>query len=189
MGVGIVGQIASQGQLRMSFLRWALVTVPLILFLGFLSGRVSNSGNGNPWFDALTKPDWIPPGWVFGVVWSMLYVLMGIAIAIILNARGAKGQRAAIGLFTGQLVLNLAWSPTFFAAHEVEVALGLIVAIFLLAIATSFAFGRIRSTAAWLLVPYLVWLSLATLLNYQVMQLNPDASSLEIQAPGAHIVL
>jgi benzodiazapine receptor len=184
-----VGQIASQGQLRMSFLRWALVTVPLLLFLGFLSGRVSNSGSGNPWFDALIKPDWIPPGWVFGLVWSVLYVMMGIAIAIILNARGAKGQRAAIGLFIGQLLLNLAWSPTFFAAHKVELALGLIVTILVLTVATSFAFGRIRSTAAWLLVPYMVWLCLATLLNYQVMQLNPEASSQKARASEAHIVL
>jgi translocator protein len=173
----------------MSFLRWALVTVPLILFLGFVSGRVSNSGNGNPWFDALTKPDWIPPGWVFGLVWSVLYVLMGIAIAIILNARGAKGQWAAVWLFITQLVLNLAWSPIFFAAHKVEVALGLIIAIFLLTIATSFAFGRIRSTAAWMLVPYMVWLCLATLLNYQVMRLNPDASSLKAPTSGTRIIL
>ena len=86
-------------------------------------------------------------------------------------------------------MLNLAWSPIFFAAHKVEMALVIIVAIFLLAIATSFAFGRIRSTAAWLLVPYLVWLSLATLLNYQVMRLNPDASLLKVKAPEAHIVL
>ena len=173
----------------MSLLRWALVTVPLTLFLGSLSGRVSNSSNGNPWFEALTKPDWIPPGWVFGVVWSVLYVLMGIAIAIILNARGAKGQRAAVGLFIGQLTLNLAWSPTFFGAHKVEMALGLIVTIFLLAVATTFAFGRIRSTAAWLLVPYMIWLSLATLLNYQVMLLNPDASSRNAEAPRARIAL
>ena len=173
----------------MSLLRWTLVTVPLILLLGFLSGRVSNADDGNPWFEALTKPDWIPPGWVFGVVWSVLYVLMGIAIAIILNARGAKGQRAAIGLFVGQLGLNLAWSPTFFSAHKVEMALGLIVTIFLLAVATTFAFGRIRSTAAWLLVPYMIWLSLATLLNYQVMLLNPDASSRNAEAPRARIAL
>lgn len=184
-----MGQIASQGQLRMSFVRWALVTVPLIVFLGFLSGRLSNSGSANPWFDALTKPGWIPPGWVFGVVWSILYIMMGIAIAIILNARGAKGQGMAIGLFASQLVCNLAWSPVFFAAHKLVLALGLIIVILLLAIVTTIAFGRIRRIAAWLMAPYILWLCVATLLNYQTIQLNPNAETLEPVSAKAHIVL
>jgi tryptophan-rich sensory protein len=86
-------QIASRSQLRMSFLRYALVTVPLILLLGILSGRASNSGFGNPWFDALVKPDAMPPGWAFGVAWTILYILLGLSLALILHARGAEGAR------------------------------------------------------------------------------------------------
>lgn len=173
-----MGEIASQGQLRMSFVRWALVTVPTILFLGFLSGKMANSGYANGWFLALDRPAVVPPGWVFGLVWSTLYILLGVALALILNARGAQGRGRAIGLFTAQLVLNLGWSPLFFAYHQVSLALGLILLILALTIATSFAFAPIRKAAAWLLVPYMVWLSFAAVLNYEIDRLNPDAETL-----------
>ena len=66
--------IASRSQLRLSFLRYALFTVPAVLLLGTISGRIANSGYGNPWFDALTKPAFMPPGWVFGAAWTLLYI-------------------------------------------------------------------------------------------------------------------
>ncbi len=184
-----MGQLASKGQLRMSFVRWALVTVPAIVFVGFLSGRISNSGYGNRWFDALSKPDIIPPGWVFGVAWTILYILLGIALALILNARGAQGRGIALALFFGQLLLNFIWSPLFFGAHQVSLALLLILMILGLAIATTFAFARIRKAAAWLLVPYLVWLSFASILNYKIDRMNPDAETLVPEAPRTQIVL
>jgi benzodiazapine receptor len=87
----------------MSFLRYALVTVPLVLLLGTVSGRLAGSGYGNPWFDALVKPALMPPGWVFGVAWTLLYICLGLALAMILHARGARGRRLAIGLFLAQL--------------------------------------------------------------------------------------
>lgn len=182
-----MGQIASKEQLRMSFVRWALVTVPAVLFLGFLSGQMSNSGYENRWFNALSKPDIIPPGWVFGVVWSTLYIMMGVALAMILYARGARGRGLALGLFFTQLVLNLIWSPMFFAAHQVSLAFWLILAILLLTIATTFAFAPIRKAAAWLLVPYMVWLSFASILNYKIDVMNPDAETLVPEAPSTNI--
>ena len=87
-----MGGLASKEQLRMSFLRWALVTVPGVFFLGILAGRMSDSGFGNRWFDALIKPDIFPPGWLFPVVWSILYVMLGLVFAMLLHARGAKGR-------------------------------------------------------------------------------------------------
>jgi translocator protein len=184
-----MGQIASKQQLRMSFVRWALVTVPAIVFLGFLSGRVSNSGYGNRWFDALSKPDIMPPGWVFGVTWTILYVMLGLALAMILHARGARGRGVALGLFFTQLILNLIWSPLFFAAHEVSSAFLLILVILGLAIATTIAFAPIRKAAAWLLVPYMVWLSFASILNYKIDRMNPDAETLVPEAPRTQIIL
>ncbi len=178
-----MGEIASKDQLRMSYLRWALVCVPGIVFLGFLSGRVSNSGYGNPWFDALVRPALMPPGWVFGLVWSILYVMMGLALAMILDARGARGRGVALGLFGVQLALNLCWSPLFFAWHQVLMAFILILLILTLAIATTFAFAPIRRVAAWLMLPYLVWLSFASILNWQTHALNPDAETR--RAPSA----
>jgi translocator protein len=184
-----LGQIASKGQLRVSFLRWALVTVPAVVLLGFISGQMSNSGYENRWFAALSKPDIIPPGWVFGAVWSVLYILLGIALAMILFARGAKGRFVALALFFAQLGLNLLWSPLFFAAHQVSLAFWLILLILALSIATTVAFSPVRKAAAWLLVPYLVWLSFAAILNFKIDQMNPDAETLVPEAPSTQIVL
>ncbi|AGH50599.1 MULTISPECIES: TspO/MBR family protein [Sphingomonadales] len=176
-----MGQIASQGQLRMAFVRWALVMVPLVLLLGIASGWLANSGYGNPWFDALRKPAIMPPGRVFAVAWTILYVLMGFALALILSARGARGRGAAIALFVLQLALNLAWSPLFFGAHQVTAALGLILVLILVVAVTMWRFWGIRKLAGLLLLPYLAWLLFAALLNFQILQANPDAESL---APG-----
>jgi benzodiazapine receptor len=176
-----MGEIASPSQLRMSFLRWALFTVPLVLLLGIASGRLSGSGYGNPWFDALAKPDIMPPGWAFGVAWTILYILLGLSLAIILHARRARGRGAAIALFVVQLALNLAWSPLFFAAHRVEEALGLAVVLVMLAAVTTLLFARIRVGAGLLMLPYVAWLVFAAVLTFEIHRLNPDAEAL---APG-----
>jgi translocator protein len=173
-----MGELASQTQLRMSFARRALFTVPLIVFLGFLVGSLSNSGDENRWFAALAKPAIQPPGWVFGAAWMALYTVTGLALALILNARSAQGRGLAIGLFAFQFTLNLIWSPTFFMAHQVTAAFWLILVILFAAILTTFAFGRIRMAAAWLMLPYLLWLSFASILNYKFDQMNPAAETL-----------
>ncbi len=173
-----MSEIASKGQLRAGFLRWAVVTVPLILLLGFASGRMVPVGSENRWYQLLTLPAVRPPDWAFGVVWTILYILLGLALAMILNARGAAGRGIAVALFAVQLLLNLAWTPLFFGAHQVSAALVLILALFALAMATTFAFGRIRPLAAWLLVPYLAWLATASALNWQIDRLNPHAETL-----------
>ncbi len=171
-------EIASRGQLRSGFLRWAVVMVPLILLLGFASGRMVPTGSENRWYQLLTLPDIRPPNWAFPVAWTLIYILLGFAIAIVLNARGARGRGLAIALFVVQMALNLAWTPLFFGAHQVSNALILIVVLFATVLATTFAFGRIRPLAAWLLVPYLAWLVTATALNWQIDRLNPDAETL-----------
>lgn len=167
----------------MSFLRWAIVTVPLILLLGFASGRAVPSGSENSWYMALQKPELTPPGWVFPVAWTTLYVLMGLSVAMILHARGARGRGIALGVFAVQFALNLAWTPLFFGMHRVGAALGVIVAMLVLGIVAAVLFGRIRPLAAWLLVPYLVWISFAGVLTFRIGQLNPDAETL---VPAAH---
>lgn len=185
----MAGEIASKEQLRMSFIRWALVCVPSLVFLGFLSGRMSNSGYSNRWFAALDLPPIVPPGWVFGAVWSILYVMLGIVLAMILHARGSKGRVLALSLFGLQFGLNLLWSPLFFGAHQVSLALILILLILIVAIAATFAIAPIRKVAAWLMVPYLVWLSFASIINFQVDQRNPDAERTVPSTPAAEIEL
>ena len=181
--------IASKSQLRMSYLRFALFTVPLILFLGIVSGRVANSGYDNAWFAALLKPDLMPPGATFGIVWTILYVLLGLSIAMVLNARGARGRGLAITLFVVQMLLNFAWSPVFFGMHQVRTALVIILAMLAISAVVTVLFMRIRPVAAYLMIPYLAWLAFASLLNYQIIQLNPDAETLVPGEGGADIIL
>jgi tryptophan-rich sensory protein len=181
--------IASRSQLRMSFLRYALFTVPLILLLGTVSGRASGAGYGNAWFDALIKPELMPPGWSFALAWAILYILMGLALAMVLHARGARGRGLAVGLFLAQLLLNYAWPPVFFAMHQVGAALAISVAMLLLAIGATLLFARIRAAAAWLMVPYVAWLVFASVLTWQVDQLNPFAEELVPQRGSTDIVL
>jgi translocator protein len=177
-----MSELASAGQLRMSFLRVALVTVPLILFLGIVSGALAGSGYSNPWFVSLAKPATMPPSWVFPVVWTSLYVLIGFALAMIVWARGASGRGVAIALFAAQFALNLAWSPTFFAWHKIGAAFAIILLMIVLTVATVLAFARIRARAALLMLPYLGWLCFAAWLNLSIEKLNPSAETL---APGA----
>lgn len=184
-----MGQIASTSQLRMSFLRWALVTVPLIILLGIASGQVAGSGPGNAWFETLAKPEFMPPGWAFGVAWTLLYGLMGLALAFVMAARGARGRQLALTLFGIQFVLNLVWSPVFFAAHQVTAALVIIVLMFVFAAVATIRFAKIRMVAALLMLPYLAWLIFAAVLNYEVRRLNPDAETLVPEAGGTQISL
>ena len=182
-----MNQFAPSSQSRMSLVRLAFFVIPTIMFLGFLSGTMSGSTADNAWYQILLKPDIQPPGWVFGVVWPTLYLMMGLAFAMVLNAPGARDRNLAIALFLSQFAINLTWSPTFFGAHQVTTAFFLIVAMIGLAIGTTFAFARVRKAAAWLMVPYLVWISFAAILNFQIDQLNPDAESLYVPAATSQI--
>ena len=181
--------LASRSQLRMSFLRLALVTVPLVLLLGIVFGRASNSGYSNVWFAALEKPALMPPGWVFGAAWTLLYILLGFVLAMILHARGARGRRLALGLFLAQLGLNFAWSPVFFAMHQPLPALILILAMIGLTVAAAVLLWWIRRAASLLMLPYLAWLCFASYLNYQIIELNPGAETLVTSGPSADIEL
>ena len=182
-----MNQLASASQLRMSLLRWALFVVPVVMFLGYLSGTISGSTAENSWYQTLIKPEAQPPGWVFGVVWPTLYFLMGLAFAMILHARGAKDRNIAIILFVSQFLINLTWSPVFFGQHKIGTAFFIILAMIGTAIATTFVFGRVRKAAAWLMVPYLVWISFAAILNFQIDRLNPDAETLYVPAATSQI--
>lgn len=181
--------IASRSQLRMSFLRYALFTVPLVLLLGTVSGRIANSGYGNAWFDALEKPAIMPPGWVFGAAWTLLYIFLGLAVALILHAKGARGRGPALALFILQLLINYAWSPLFFAYHEVDAAFWVIVAMLGVATVTAVLFWRIRRSAGLLMLPYLAWLCFAATLTWQIGLLNPGAAELAPEGSTTDIPL
>ena len=168
-------QIASRSQLRMSFLRYALFTVPLTVLLGTISGRLGNSGYGNPWFDALEKPAFMPPGWTFGLVWTLLYICLGLALALLLHAKGARFRGLVIAIFLVQMACNYAWSPLFFAWHQIGGALILIAVMIFLTVVVAVLAWPIRRGVSLLLVPYLLWLAFASVLTLEIGWLNPGA--------------
>lgn len=167
--------LASREQLRASLLRWTLVCVPACVLLGFLAGRLSGSGPGDPWFDSLVKPAIYPPSAAFGIVWPVLYAMMGFALALVGSAWGARGRGLAIMIFAIQFLVNLAWSPVFFGAHQLTGGLVVIAVLDVLVIVTIALFWRVRKLAGLLLLPYLAWIVFATALNYQFLRLNPAA--------------
>lgn len=155
----------------------ALITVPLIVLAGSASGWISNSGYENDWFASLLKPLFMPPGWAFGLAWTVLYVLMGLALAMILAAPATDIRRKALILFFVQLAVNFAWSPVFFGAHDVVLGKYMIIVMLMIALAAASLFRRIRPVAGWLLVPYLLWLCFAFALNSSIDRLNPGAGT------------
>lgn len=155
----------------------ALIAVIVIELAGGLSGWISNSGYGNSWFDSLQKPSFMPPGWTFGVVWPILYALMGIALALVLAEPPSPRRKLALILFFAQLALNLVWSPIFFAGHDITLAKWVIFVMAALAAAAAGQFLRIRKAAGLLLIPYLAWLVFAATLNSTIEALNPGAGT------------
>ncbi len=167
----------AEATLKQGWWKIALVAVIVIEAIGSLSGWVSNSGFGNGWFDSLQKPSFMPPGWAFGVVWPILYALLGIAVAMIIAAPPSDRRRLALTLFFVQLALNFAWSPLFFALHDIRLAKYVIFLMAIIAAATAGQFFRIRRAAGLLMVPYLCWLIFAATLNSTIDALNPGAGT------------
>jgi len=124
-------------------------------------------------YGQLSQPLWAPPGWVFGPVWSVLYAMMAIAAWLVWRGGGFSGNRKALGFFFAQLLVNSLWSWLFFAWRLGALALVDILILWLLIVATIVYFWRSNVLAGALLIPYLLWVSFASGLNYSVWQLNP----------------
>ena len=163
----------------------ALVTAPLIVIIGSLIGYLSNSGFENGWYAGLAKPGFQPPSWAFGVTWTILYALMGIALAMVLTAPPSNVRRLGLALFAVQLALNFSWSPVFFGAGAIDWAFLVIMAMNVLVTATIIAFWQVRPLAGLLLLPYLALLCLATALNHETGRLNPGADKAPLGITGA----
>jgi len=149
------------------------LVVWIILILGLGSGAGIFFGPGT-WFQSLVKPDWNPPGWLFGPVWTLLYTMMAISVWKLRRAACQTGaaKSSAMFLFWLQLLLNLAWTPIFFGLQLPAVAFAEICLLWCVALSTALAFGKISGVAGYLLVPYLLWLSFALVLNGTIWLLN-----------------
>jgi tryptophan-rich sensory protein len=137
-----------------------------VMFIG--SGLTSLSVGS--WYTEIAKPSWTPPGWTFGVVWPMLYALMEISLWLLWRA--SDDMNRALWLFAAQLTLNLAWSGLFFGLRSPVAGLVGIVLLLALIVATMVATAKRSRAAAYLLVPYVLWVSFATALNTSIWRLN-----------------
>ncbi|HYE33445.1 MAG TPA: TspO/MBR family protein [Methylomirabilota bacterium] len=142
------------------------------LFLSFCAASMGAFFTPGEWYASLRKPSWNPPSWVFGPVWTALYTLMAVAAWLVWRQGGFAAQRPALTIFVVQLALNAAWTPLFFGLHWMGVAFTEIVLLWVAIGATIVAFHPVSRAAAWLLVPYLAWVSFAAALNFTLWRLN-----------------
>jgi len=149
------------------------------LAISFMASAIEAvaSLQADSFYTKLIRPDWAPPPYIFGPVWTVLYALMGIAAWLVWRAEGFRAARVALTLFLLQLIPNAAWTWLFFARQQGGLAFWDILLLWVLIVATMVAFWRIRPLAGVLLVPYLLWVSFASVLNYAMWQLNPGLLS------------
>lgn len=148
------------------------ISVAICLIIGFLSGFATQS-SVNDWYLTLNKPSFNPPNWIFGPVWAVLYILMGIAAGIV----WAKGfyhiwVKTALYNFGFQLLFNVLWSVVFFGFKNPFWALLVILFLLALILVTIKWFNVVSRTAAYLLIPYFLWVCFATILNYRIWEMN-----------------
>jgi tryptophan-rich sensory protein len=150
-----------------------LIIAIVISELAGIIGSVFTMPSIGSWYVNLVKPEISPPNWIFGPVWTTLFALMGIAVFLIWK-KGLehKDVKIAIGIFIGQLILNTLWSIIFFGFHLPCVAFVEIIFLWLAILATIVAFAKISKLAGWLLVPYILWVSFASYLNFLIWMLN-----------------
>jgi tryptophan-rich sensory protein len=149
-----------------------ILAVTLPLAVGGLSGFATASGVAS-WYPTLAKPSFNPPAWVFGPTWTVLYILMGVALFLVWQqGLNTQGVRLALFVFGVQLMLNALWSIIFFRMQSPGWAFAEIILLWIAIIATLWAFWRVMPAAGWLLVPYLAWVSFAAVLNGSIWFLN-----------------
>lgn len=149
-----------------------ILAIAIPLAVGFTSGFFTITGVGS-WYQTIQRPSWNPPNWIFGPVWTTLYVMMGIALYLIWKADTSSNlKNYAILLFALQLILNFFWSFIFFNQQQPGWAFAEILVLWVLILLTIFAFAKVNKSAAWLLVPYISWVSFASILNYAIWRMN-----------------
>ncbi len=148
------------------------ISIAICLLVGFLSG-ISTSDNISGWYSTLEKPSFNPPNWIFGPVWTFLYILMGIALGKVWSSDSSgKEKNKAIFVFGSQLAVNAIWSIFFFGMQNPLLAFIDIIILIILIVYTIKLFKPIDRMSSWLLYPYLVWVSFATILNLSIVVLN-----------------
>jgi translocator protein len=142
-------------------------------FLAAIIGSYFTFPSITTWYASLNKPFFTPPDWLFGPAWTVLYILMAIALYLVWSLPKSKERDAAIALFAGQLIMNVLWSVGFFGFHNILLGAVLIILLLILIVLTTYEFYKLSRYAAYAMVPYILWVSFATCLNVAVYFLNP----------------
>jgi tryptophan-rich sensory protein len=143
------------------------------LSAGAIGSLAAGHAGSEAWYSAIQKPSFTPPSWVFGPVWTGLYILMGIAAFLVWRqGLGSRAVRVALAWFLGQLALNALWSWVFFGWHRIALALVVLALLWIALAVTLGRFAKVSRTAAGLLTPYLAWVSFAGVLNASIAWLN-----------------
>lgn len=150
-----------------------LITVLAVEIVGAAGGIFTVQGLGS-WYDSLQRPAIAPPNWVFAPVWTMLFALIGVSLWLVWRHAASEpgAVRFAVAVFVVHFVFNLSWSAAFFGLQNIGLGLAVILVLWGLIVVTIWAFNQVDRRAALLLIPYLLWVSFATYLNYQIWALN-----------------
>jgi len=148
-----------------------IISIAIPLGIGGL-GSVFTSNSVSSWYPTLVKPSFNPPNWIFGPVWTLLFILMGVSFYLVWNKSFGKEPKKLVGIYALQLVLNLLWSVFFFGWQNPALALGEIGVLWVAIAVNAFWFHRVSRLAGNLLIPYLLWVSFATVLNSAIVILN-----------------
>lgn len=156
------------------FSQWLALGVSIaVCFAAAGIGSMFTDPEIGGWYARIVKPSWTPPNWVFGPVWSTLYLMMAVAAWLVWREEGFAGAKLPLSLFAVQLVLNTLWSIFFFGMHRIGLALADIALLWSAILLTMLAFWRVTPWAGLLMLPYLLWVSYASALNYSIWRMNP----------------
>ncbi|VEN43864.1 unnamed protein product [Callosobruchus maculatus] len=165
-----------------------LIAFIILPNLGGIVGGLITIGN-LPWYEKLKKPSWRPPNWAFGPIWTAIYSLIGYSSYLIFKSGDWREDtiQKALLVYGTDLLVNWLWTPIFFGVKNIKLALYDIVLLDAITVVNAFLFYQINSTAGYLYIPYLIWLVLATALNYEILRDNPDAQGIkDVETTKAH---
>jgi translocator protein len=150
----------------------SLLPFLVVCFTAAGAASLATGSSIHTWYSLLKKPEWNPPNWVFGPVWTIVYAMMALSAWLVWREVGWAGAKPALILFGIQLVLNTAWSMLFFGMQAIGAAFGDILLLWMMIVATAVAFYSVSFLAAWLLIPYIAWVGFASYLNFRIWQMN-----------------
>ncbi|XP_066595911.1 translocator protein [Prorops nasuta] len=161
---------------------WPIVVATIHPNIGGLIGGYITRQNLNPWYQSLKKPSWTPPNWAFAPIWTSIYCTIGYSSYLVWrDGPGFEGATIPLALYGVNLALNWSWTPIFFGAHNIKLALYEILVLWGSTAAMGIAFYHINHTAGYLTIPYFAWTSLAAMLNYVIYKDNKSSSSPAIE--------